>query len=159
MTDTQPVKRDRVRKLDLYEKQLWRSHECAGVMGISRTFFNQLKRDGRVPAPLDIFPGTPVWRSVEMLAWFGAGMPDPHDWTYTPQKLENIDQLLKRKSRELASVEQELAQKSSLLDDLTSTIEPADEHALTEHDQTPRVQPVGDAVKAGITAMVQATTR
>ena len=82
--DTKSNAPDRVRPVPVPHRLMWRDHEVASMLGISRSLWLRMHRYELCPAPVKMgLANVRVWRAAEVRDWTIAGCPHRSVWIWS----------------------------------------------------------------------------
>lgn len=107
--------------------ELLSAAKVGAFLGVSRSEAYELARDELLPAPVKL-NSEMRWRTRELIDWIDAGLPRRDDWRWRPSLPAKLDDLIQRRTKELASLQGEL-------DELKERRAAGDTHAhIRRHD-------------------------
>lgn len=93
--------------LPLHQRHVVTATQAARLLGMSRSTFYSLDRDGLIPAGVQFASLGRRWRVDELRAWEAAGFPDRDSWRWRPTMIPTLEQYIQQQHMQLDSLKEE----------------------------------------------------
>jgi len=99
--------------------EFWRTSDLAAVLGVSRRMLGRMADQDLLPERITLHDSINGWRACKIRDWLAAGCPERHRWTWSPALLPRLDELIKRRHRELRSLNDGIQERQQWLENHT----------------------------------------